>query len=84
MLETSTSAQGAGTPCKSSTQQAHLVPALVQNWHNQHWVAYRWGHDGTIYRLDSMDIGPHRMSDEEFEASLAAHLTYAITHPSDA
>ena len=67
-----------------SLQQAHLVPALVQNWHNQHWVAYRWGHDGAIYRLDSMDIGPHRMSDEEFEASLAAHLTYAITHPSDA
>ena len=67
-----------------SMQQAHLVPALVQNWHNQHWVAYRWGHDDAIYRLDSMDSGPRRMSEDEFEASLATHWTYAITPPSDA
>ena len=67
-----------------SLDQARLVPALVQNWHNQHWVAYRWGHDAAIYRLDSMDIGPRRMGDEEFEASLATHWTYAVTPASDA
>eukprot|EP00435_Cladocopium_sp_Y103_P012508 s558_g3.t1 len=66
-----------------SLQQAHLAPALVQNWHNLHWVAYRWGHDGAIYRLDSMQIGPHRMSEEEFEASLATHWTYAVAPASE-
>ena len=61
-----------------SKQEAHLAPALVQNWSNQHWVAYRWGHDGAIYLLDSMRDGPHRMLEEEFNATLAMHWTYVV------
>ena len=61
-----------------SLQEAHLAPALVQNWNSQHWVAYRWGHDGAIYLLDSMRDGPHRMLEEEFNATLAMHWTYVV------
>ena len=61
-----------------SLQEAHLAPALVQNWNSQHWVAYRWGHDGAIYLLDSMRDGPHRMLEEEFTATLAMHWTYVV------
>ena len=61
-----------------SLQEAHLAPALVQNWNSQHWVAYRWGQDGAIYLLDSMSDGPQRMLEEEFSASLTMHWTYAV------
>eukprot|EP00435_Cladocopium_sp_Y103_P032891 s2382_g8.t1 len=52
--------------------------ALIQNWPNRHWVAYRWGSDGAIYRLDSMQLGPSKVSEADFVASMAVHWTYAI------
>jgi hypothetical protein len=56
--------------------------AFIQNWSNHHWVAYRWGSDGEIYRLDSMQLGPSRVSKAEFVASMATHWTYAIKQQS--
>eukprot|EP00435_Cladocopium_sp_Y103_P033302 s1242_g8.t1 len=57
--------------------------ALIQNWNNHHWVAYRWGSDGAIYRLDSMEPGPSRVSEAEFVACMASHWTYAIQRQSE-
>ena len=64
-------------------QQAHGASAFIQNWRNRHWVAYRWGPDGRIYLLDSMQCGPKQITEEEFCASLLLHPTYAVRAPSD-
>ena len=66
-----------------SVDQAHLATALVQNWNNQHWVAYRWGADGAMYRFDSLQRGPERVSEADFAASLVTHWTYAVLLPCD-
>ena len=63
-------------------EEALQAAALIQNWSNHHWVAYRWGSDGEIYRLDSMQLGPSRVSKAEFVASMATHWTYAIKQQS--
>ena len=63
-------------------EEALQAAALIQNWSNHHWVAYRWGSDGEIYRLDSMQLGPSRVSKAEFIASMATHWTYAIKQQS--
>ena len=59
-------------------EEALHASALIQNWNNYHWVAYRWGSDGAIYRLDSMQQGPAKVEEAEFVASMALHWTYAI------
>ena len=64
-------------------EQARGASAFIQNWRNRHWVAYRWGPDGRIYLLDSMERGPKQITDEEFSASLLLHPTYAVRSPSD-
>ncbi|CAE7251706.1 unnamed protein product [Symbiodinium natans] len=66
-----------------SLDQAHLATALVQNWNNQHWVAYRWGADGAMYRFDSLQRGPERVSEADFATSLVTHWTYAVLLPCD-
>ena len=63
-------------------EEALQATALIQNWDNHHWVAYRWGSDGAIYRLDSMQQGPAKVNEAEFVASMALHWTYAIKEQS--
>jgi hypothetical protein len=63
--------------------EAQQAAALIQNWSNHHWVAYRWGNDGEIYRLDSMQLGPSKVSEAEFAASMVAHWTYAVKRPGE-
>lgn len=64
-------------------EEALPATALIQNWNNQHWVTYRWGSDGGIYRLDSMQPGPSKVSEAEFVASMAIHWTYAVKRQSE-
>ena len=64
-----------------SMAQAHGAIGLIQNRDNRHWVAYRWGSDGNIYLLDSMQLGPAQVSEQEFLASVARHPTYAVEEP---
>ena len=59
-------------------EEALQTAAFIQNWNNYHCVAYRWGTDGAIYLLDSMQQGPARVTEAEFVASMALHWTYAI------
>jgi hypothetical protein len=63
--------------------QAHGAIGMIQNWGNLHWVAYRWGRDGNIYLLDSMQLGPVRVSEQDFVASLTRHATYAVGQRED-
>lgn len=63
--------------------QAHGAIGMIQNWGNLHWVAYRWGRDGNIYLLDSMQLGPVRVSEQDFVASLTGHATYAVGQRED-
>ena len=67
----------------SEHAEAQQAAALIQNWSNHHWVAYRWGNDGEIYRLDSMQLGPNKVSEAEFAASMVAHWTYAVKRPGE-
>ena len=66
-----------------SMDQAHGAIGLIQNRENRHWVAYRWGGDGNIYLLDSMQLGPAQVSDQEVLASVMRHPTYAIEPRAD-
>ena len=62
-------------------EQAQGATALLQNWNNGHWVAYRRGPDGVTRRLDSLQRTPEPVSDAALVASCAAHPTYAIEAP---
>ena len=54
-----------------SMAKAHGAVGLIQTSGNRRWVAYRWGGDGKIYLLDSMQPG----LGQEFLASVARHAT---------
>eukprot|EP00438_Fugacium_kawagutii_P011946 Skav225108 [mRNA] locus=scaffold669:306590:307015:- [translate_table: standard] len=62
-------------------EQARANPSMVQNWRNQHWVAYRRGPTGKLFLLDSLQLGPKEVGEQEFLGSLVRCWTYAVVQP---
>ena len=65
-------------------EQARGATAFLQNWNNEHWVAYRRLPDGALCRLDSLQRAPEPVSEAALVASCAEHPTYAIDAPAEA
>ncbi|CAE7513119.1 prmt1, partial [Symbiodinium pilosum] len=62
-----------------TSQDLHGCIGAVQNLNNRHWVALRQV-EATFLYCDSLEAGLRQMTEEELDALLAVHPTYALRY----